>query len=351
MSVQQSIVKGIRELLFRHNYLVLPGFGGFVLKPDYAHFSATGLSLAPPRKTVSFNVRLKQNDSLLALWLQEELQCTPSEALGYLTDFTDYCQALLSARRRLNLEGIGFFYLDFENNIGFEPQEEVNFLTDSFGLGPVQLPATEPIQETKEQIVFQDRAIVVPEQRPVVRTRRNLRRFVMPVAILGLLFSLLALFVANNKISGPLRASVFGSEKPGLYEPITYPVLDLLKVTEPTPAYVADVNGIATLDLVDKTFAVKALELPVSATHKTKRNYHFNLPEGRFEIVLGCFTVPANANKLADKVSNSHQMQVRVSGKNEKGMYVVSTGNFGSKEEAIAGLQSIRADYPRAWIK
>lgn len=352
MSVQQSIVKGIRELLFHHDYLVLPGFGGFVLKPDPAHFSAAGTTLLPPRKTVSFNVRLKQNDSLLALWLQQELQCSSAEALGYLNDFTDYCLALLNARRRLNLEGIGFFYLDLENNIGFEPQEEINFLTDSFGLGPVQLTAVEQVQETKEQTIFQDRSIVVPDQRPVVRTRRNLNRLVVPAAFLGLLFSLLAFFVANNKISGPLRASVFGAENTGSYEPIAYPDLNLLNNSVQAPAYVADANGIASLELGDKVLAVKALDIPVTRPRGVAhRNYNFSLPGGRFEIVMGCFNVPANAVKLADKISASHPLQVRVSGRNDKGMYVVSTGNFGSKEEALAGLQAIRADYPKAWIK
>lgn len=351
MSVQQTIVKGIKELLFHHNYLVLPGFGGFVLKAGPSHFSATGLSLHPPFKTVSFNARLKQNDSILALWLQEQLQCQPSESLEHLRDFSDYCQAVLTTRRRLNMDGIGFFYLDFENNISFEPQTDVNFLTESFGLGTVQIKPLEPVpSEEKEQKIFKDRVIVAPEIRETVRTKRNYQRVLVPIALLGLLFSLLALFVANTKISGQLRASVMGAENHGLYEPIVYPDLHLVIPARDNSAYVVDANGIATVEVGEKVIPVKALSYPVDASETIRHNKYGKSFSGKFEIVLGCFAVPENATKMADKISRKH-IDVRVSSRNEKGMYVVSTGSFSSKEEAIAGLSSIKPDYPKAWIK
>src|SRR5688572_27641542 len=131
MNVQQTIISGIREQLFFHEYLVLPGFGGFVLQSAPSHFSPSGSLLIPPSKTLSFNSQLKQNDGILARWLEKKLGCSMIEATAHLKDFTEFCSGILSVKRRLNLEGIGFFYLDFENNICFEPKQDSNFLTAS----------------------------------------------------------------------------------------------------------------------------------------------------------------------------------------------------------------------------
>src|SRR6478609_428978 len=155
----------MKEQLFSNNYLVLPGFGGFVLKSRASHFSASGGSLLPPSKTVSFNSQLKQNDGIMALWLQNKLNCTAKEALAHLAEFAEFCTGVLSAKRRLTLEGLGFFFIDFENNICFEPQQDANFLGESFGLAPISLKpliaeAPEKFKESSiKEPVFVDRRI------------------------------------------------------------------------------------------------------------------------------------------------------------------------------------------------
>lgn len=353
MTVQQTIIKGIKELLFFHNYLVLPDFGGFVLKTGAAHYSPSGVSLLPPSKTLGFNAQLKQNDNVLSIWLQNQLQCSSHEALQHLKDFSEYCSAILGTRRRLNLDGIGFFYLDFENNISFEPQSDANFLIDSFGLAPLQLKeiAVElPVQ--KNTTVFVDRKVSEPEEKQIpAKARRNYQRMLMPLVLLSLLFSLLVLFVSNNKISGELRASLFGAESKGSYQPLTYPELHLLEPGKNSNAYVADANGIATISLNEKVIAVKAIESNMVNSSKatgsfSRRSHSLH----RFEIVLGCFTVLKNAEKMAAKISRQNP-NASVSDKNDKGMYVVSSGSFLTKEEAVAGLSAIKDTYPKAWIK
>ena len=56
----------ISDLLYRYECIVLPGFGAFLTQKISAEIdSATNLFL-PPRKVISFNEQLKQNDGLLA---------------------------------------------------------------------------------------------------------------------------------------------------------------------------------------------------------------------------------------------------------------------------------------------
>lgn len=360
MSVQQTIIKGIKEQLFFNNYLVLPNFGGFVLKSNPSHFSASGGLLVPPSKTVSFNAQLKQNDGILAIWLQKALKCHASEALNHLTDFSEFCTGILNAKRRLALEGIGFFYLDFENNICFEPQQDSNFLTKSFGLGSVSIKELENpvVTEAKKETVFVDRTVHAldpisePSIAPVKR-RRNYSKIAIPVSLVAVLIALLGLLVNNTQFKGDLRASLYGETTKGIYSPLNYTELPILNTTVKQPAYVADANGIATLELnAVKNVAVKALDnkLNTSVLKYSGSRHNSNSGSGNFEIVLGCFTVLENAERMVTKLS-SKNIRAGVSGKNIKGMYVVSNGKYATKEEAITKLIEVKDFFPHAWIK
>jgi len=359
MNVQQTIIKGVKELLFFHNYLVLPNFGGFVLKSSPSHFSSTGAVLAPPSKTLSFNSQLKQNDGVLAIWLQNKLKCTSSEALSNLNEFADYCTTILSTRRRLSIEGIGFFYLDFENNTCFEPQLETNFLVDSFGLKPISLiELTEPVIEVKKEIVFEDRignaAINISPVTPITKKQRSYRRVIAPLALLVAIFSLLALIVTNTKISGKLKAAISGTNENGVYTPLNYSTLTLIDSQKENTGYVADANGVATIEIEEnKTIAVKAIEtfensVAVKDSHTARKVFTHNA--SNFEVVLGCFSVLDNAERMLEKLKRKN-INATISEQNAKGMYVVSNGDFSNKEQAIAKLEEIKDACPNAWVK
>jgi len=352
MNVQQSIIKGVKEQLFYNDYLVLPNFGGFVLKSNPAHFSTSGTLLLPPSKTVSFNAQLKQNDGILVSWLQSQLSCTASEALNHLHEFAEFCSSILNTRRRLNIDDIGFFYLDFENNICFEPQQDTNFLMKSFGLGAVSIQEIEvPAKEPKKEPVFEDRIISTQTKEQTIlpqKVKRNYSKFISP-AIVGLFFfSLLFLIVSNQKISGKLQASLFGETSASVYSPLTYPELSLSKTDNSNQAYITDANGIAVLELDNKTFSVKAVETSKAktSTHKTvlRKNNR------SFEIVIGCFSVLENANKLIARLSQQN-VEAVVLNKNYKGLFVVSVGGYDTKQEALAKLTTIKSSVPKAWIK
>jgi hypothetical protein len=359
MNVQQTIIKGVKELLFFHNYLVLPNFGGFVLKSSPSHFSSTGAVLAPPSKTLSFNSQLKQNDGILAIWLQNQIQCTSSEALSNLTEFADYCTTILSTRRRLSIEGIGFFYLDFENNTCFEPQLETNFLADSFGLKPISLiEIAEPVIEVKKEVLFEDRignaAINVSPVTPITKKQKNYRRVIAPLALVVAIFSLLALIVTNTKISGKLKSAISGTNENGVYSPVNYSGLTLINSQKENTGYVADANGVATIELENnKTIAVKVIEsIENSVAVKDAYTAHkvFTHSASNFEVVLGCFSVLDNAERMLEKLKRKNINAV-ISEQNAKGMYVVSNGDFQTKEQAISKLEEISNVCPNAWVK
>lgn len=356
MNVHQIILKGLKEQLFLNDYLVLPNFGGFVLKRMPSHFSPSSALLLPPAKTVSFNAQLKQNDGIFVQWLQNELKCEALQAKNHLTDFSEYCKSLLNNRGRLTLEGIGFFYLDFESNICFEPQQQSNFLTHSFGLSSISVKELEAEISVKQQAVFADRLISTEEKEILkveAKKQRNFRKIAVAAVSGAILFSALLIVISSIKISGSLKSSVFGSETKSVYNPIAYSELNLKKLSSEKKDYVADANGIASLTLDNnKIIAVKAFEAEASTTDIAKTNHstkNFSA-EGNFQVVLGCFSVLNNATKMVKKLSQQ-QIKAAVSGQNEKGLYIVSGGGYHTKAEAMVQLAGIKTTYPNAWIK
>jgi hypothetical protein len=353
MNVQQTIIKGIKEELFFHDYLVLPDFGGFVLHALPARFSGSGLIL-PPTKTVGFNIQLKQNDGILAAWLQRQLACTNAESLAHLKEFAEFCNHLLLAKRRLNFDGIGFFYLDFENHICFEPQQDCNFLSDSFGLAPIHVVETSFVKtQTKREFAFNDRKPTPLE--PLSQKTSSIKRRItlLPLGLSMLILFVLILFVANSNVGGQFKSSVFGAEERLKYRPTNYSDLELSFVAEKNPKYVADANGIALLLLNnEKHIAVKVFDVIIEAPKLGQKKICSSSSNSikQYEIVLGCFGILENAQRLALKLSQQQIIAV-VSHKNEKGLYVVSSGSFDSKDVAIDNLKLLKSRFPNAWIK
>lgn len=342
MGVQNTIIRGIRASLHLHDYLVLPDFGGFVLKTKTAHFGLTGSTLLPPSRIISFNLQLKQDDGILVTWLSKELNCEPSEALRQLKDFAAYCQGVLTSRRRLSLDGIGFFFLDFENNICFEPQADVNYQRDSFGLEALQLKSLPPKVEVQDRrsFVYEDRPAVAPVNSNKSLRQHSVRRFVIPAVLILVLFALTGVLLNEQKISGQLQAA-FGSDgETALYSPQKYCDLPLKSSTPVSATYVTDANGIAVLSFSERRqFSVKAgLEKSDVQT------------VGRFEIVVGCFSKLENAKKLIQQLSHK-KVKAQLGGKNEKGLFLVHAGRYEDRAQAVAEIENLRSKHPHAWIR
>ncbi len=364
MNIQNTIINTIHQQLYLNNYLVIPNFGGFVLQTSAAHLNYNGSVIFPPSKTLTFNSQLKQNDGILVLSLQNKLNCSSAEALNYLNDFAIYCTSILKTSKRITFENIGFFYLNFENTICFEPQTHTNFLTNSFGLTQLTIKKIElNINPThiKKETVFVDR-IIEKANHPTNKTvkKQNYKKIIVPSLVILLVLSVLSLIVSNSKITGKLKASLFGVATKPIYTPLLYSNLSLQSSLTQNATYVADANGIASLNLeTDKTLCVNINANTIAvATKNTTPNTKLNAATNvalstnnqNYKIVLGCFTIIQNAERFANSLQKNNIL-ASINTKNNKGLYVVSSGNFASKEEAVLQLTQLKNNYPSAWVK
>ncbi len=60
-----DITAFIRELLFGHDCVIVPGFGGFIGNYTPARIDKSTSTFYPPVKQISFNRNLNHNDGLL----------------------------------------------------------------------------------------------------------------------------------------------------------------------------------------------------------------------------------------------------------------------------------------------
>ena len=56
----------IKDLLYRYECVIIPGFGAFLANYTSATIDADSSTFYPPGKTISFNIQLQTNDGLLA---------------------------------------------------------------------------------------------------------------------------------------------------------------------------------------------------------------------------------------------------------------------------------------------
>lgn len=132
----------IKKLLYNHDILVIPGFGGLITKYKPAEINVNDHSIAPPSKYLSFDDDLIDTDGLLANYISSQKGISKEEAEAFILSEVKLISKRLDEKETILFEGIGYF--SKENGVTrFEREPEVNFLTDSFGLSNIDYKPVE----------------------------------------------------------------------------------------------------------------------------------------------------------------------------------------------------------------
>jgi hypothetical protein len=71
----------ISQLLYRYQFVTVPGFGAFLTEIQSAQWNANSNAFYPPKKLISFNSHLKNNDGLLANHIAQTEKTTYENAV------------------------------------------------------------------------------------------------------------------------------------------------------------------------------------------------------------------------------------------------------------------------------
>ncbi|WP_294140850.1 hypothetical protein [uncultured Sanguibacteroides sp.] len=131
-------IEHIEDLLYLHDCVIVPGFGGFIGNYTEATIHPKTGILTPPSKKVVFNKHLKQNDGLLIHWIARKEKIDYEKAERRLSLFCEELKVRLNQNQKIIFGSIGTFYTDRRFNIVFEPGEQ-NFLADTIGMHAIEV--------------------------------------------------------------------------------------------------------------------------------------------------------------------------------------------------------------------
>lgn len=142
----------IRSLLFEHDCVIIPEFGGLLTRRAEAGFVNGKGVYAPSRKKLGFNEVLKLDDGLLIYTISIYEKISRQDALHRVREYVDNLHSRLSAGEKVELKGIGVFTSNQEGKYVFDPDCSTNFDTDCYGLTEVPVKALVQESEIAEEV-------------------------------------------------------------------------------------------------------------------------------------------------------------------------------------------------------
>ena len=309
-----QIEKHISDLLYRYQCVTVPGFGAFLTETVSAHVTGSASSFFPPKKVVSFNANVKNNDGLLANHVALQEKMSYELAVIKIGDVVNEWTYLLQNRNRVVLKNIGEISVNNEMNWVFEPANTVNYLTDSFGLTPFVSP------EITREILKQE-VEALEEKTPIIFTPERKKDYSY--------LKYAAIFVVM------LGAGGFG-----------YKTYYDQQIETKTLAVQKNVQEKVQQQIQEATFVisapVEAVELSVAAPVEEKMPYH---------LVAGAYRSEVNANKAIAELKAAGFENAKMLPINKHNLYPVVYGSFKNLNEAQTKRKNIQKSHnAEAWL-
>lgn len=309
-----QIEKHISDLLYRYQCITVPGFGAFLTETVSAHVTGSASSFFPPKKVVSFNANVKNNDGLLANHVALQEKMSYELAVIKIGDVVNEWTYLLQNRNRVVLKNIGEISVNNEMNWVFEPANTINYLTDSFGLTPFVSP-----EITRE--VLKQEVAALEEKAPIIFTPERKKDYSY--------LKYAAVFVTMLGAGG-----------------IGYKTYYDQQIETKTLAVQKNVQEKVQQQIQEATFVisapVEAVELSVTAPIEEKMPYH---------LVAGAYRSEVNANKAIAELKAAGFENAKMLPMNKHNLYPVVYGSFKNLNDAQTERKNIQKSHnAEAWL-
>lgn len=304
-----NIANHIQELLYRYECVILPGFGAFLSQKQSAYIDQDTQTFQPPKKVVSFNRQLIKNDGLLANYISQAQKISYNEALAEISGFVEKIESSLRSDKQVELANIGTLYSKAENILQFEPAQNVNYLTDSFGLASYKTVEVQREAYKKQVEKLEEKAPILftPERR---RSRSILKYAAIGIIALG--------------VSGFAGLNIYSNQ-----------------VAQHNIAEQQEAESQLQQQIQEATFVI---DNPLPAiTFKVEKQ------SGNYHIVAGAFRVEENAQKKVDELKEEGY-KARLIGANKYGLHQVVYASFQTRREALKMLRDVKKTNEGAWL-
>ena len=309
-----NIESYISQLLYRYQCVTVPGFGAFLTEIQSAQLIESSHSFFPPKKMISFNANLKNNDGLLANHIAKAEKTSYEYAISAIQYEVFNWKKALQENGFFSVKNVGNFSLNADKNLIFTPQDQTNYLTNSFGLSAFVSPIVkrelfeQKIEALEETIEENEVIEFIPERRKASSYLKYAAVFVLGLGVTGA---------------------------------IGYPVYEQ-HIANETILVEKKVQKQVHNKIQEATFFIENPIPAVTLTVKEeKMSYH---------IMAGAFRDEKNAQKKFEELSKEGYKARRIS-QNKHGLFPVLYGSYATLAEAEKAKKEIQnSENPDAWV-
>lgn len=310
----------ISDLLYRYNCVMVPNFGAFLTQKTSARINDTTHTFFAPTKSIGFNEQLISNDGLLVSHIASEENSSFEVILSKIEIIVKEWKVQLEQGEKLSLNAIGLLWANADGKIQFQPYQEVNYLTSSFGLTPFKaIPVIrevlkEEVVRIEEQIPF----IISPEKRETSSFRPYFK------------YAAIFLLALSTGLTG--------------YRFYSDTISNEQLVRKNAQTEVARQIQEATF------FDTSPLDLPTVHIEATSIRKKLISEEPQHFIVAGAFRVKANADRKIEALQNEGY-NAAYYGTNAYGLHMVTYDSHTNAKDALKALRAIkRNESSDAWL-
>lgn len=306
-----KIEQYISQLLFRYQCVTVPGFGAFLTEFQSAQLDENSHSFYPPKKMVSFNPFIKNNDGLLANHLAQAEKISYEIAVNSIQNEVSHWKTKIQEFGNFSVKNVGDFSLNSENNIVFVPIDQINYLTASFGLSSFVSPAV-------KREVYKEEVEQLEEKAPVIFTPEKRRNYsVLKYA---------AVFLLSAGITGTVGYKYYEN-----------------KIAQETLIVETNVQKKVNQKIQEATFYISN---PLPAVTLT-------VPEEKlpYSVVAGAFRIESNAEEQYQRLLELGFKKAKRLAPNKHGLFPVVYGSYSTYSEAHEAMKNIqKSDNKDAWL-
>lgn len=308
-----KIEDSISQLLYRYQCVTVPGFGAFLTEFQSAQLDENSNTFYPPKKLISFNPYLKNNDGLLANHMAHVEKIGYEVAVNIIHNEITSWKNNIQELGRFSLKNVGQFSLNAEKNLVFVPFDQLNYFKESFGL-------TTYVSPTVKREVFNE-VLEVPQENETI-----------------------AFIPEKQKNYSYLKYAAVFLLSAGITGSIGYKLYDnyLTQVAQETLVVETNVQKKINQKIQEATFIISN---PLPAVTLTVANEKMN-----YHVVAGAFRQEANAEKILEVLTQLGYNAKRIA-PNKHGLFPVLYGSYATYAEAQKAMDSIQKIHnPEAWL-
>jgi len=306
-----KIEQYISQLLYRYQCVTVPGFGAFLTEFQSAQLDENAHSFYPPKKMISFNPFIKNNDGLLANHLAESEKISYEVAVNAIHTEVSLWKTKIQEFGNFSIKNIGDFSLNSERSIVFVPVDQINYLKESFGLSSFVSPAV-------KREVYKEQIEELEEQAPIIFTPEKRRNYSV--------LKYVAVFLLTAGIAGTVGYKFY--EK---------------KIAEETLLVQTNVQKKVNQKIQEATFYISNPLPSVTLTVPAEK-----LP---YCVVAGAFRIESNAEEHYQRLLKLGFQKAKRLAPNKHGLFPVLYGSYATYTEAHQAMKDIqKLDNKDAWL-